>query len=75
MTDSSLTDNRAGQAGGGIYNNAEANLQNVTLLNNTGGLYRARGATITRAADTVWQNPDSPNCAGVTTVSSAWLRR
>ncbi|WP_329264879.1 hypothetical protein OG223_52115 [Streptomyces sp. NBC_01478] len=68
--DTTIAANTA-SSGGGIYNNAEANLQNVTLLNNTGGLYQARSATITRAADTVWQNPDSPNCAGVTTVSSA----
>ncbi|MFD8814973.1 choice-of-anchor Q domain-containing protein, partial [Streptomyces sp. NPDC059627] len=68
--DSTIAANTA-PSGGGLYNNAEANLQNVTVLNNTGGLYQASGTAITRASDSVWQNPNSSNCAGTGAVSSA----
>lgn len=59
--DSTIAANQA-PLGGGMFNNAEANLSNVTVLNNSGGLYSSSTGAINRLHNTVLQNPGSDNC-------------
>lgn len=60
--DSTIAANHA-PAGGGMVNNAEANLSNVTVLNNSvGGVSSSSSGAITRLHNTVLQNPGGDNC-------------
>ena len=54
--------------GGGVFNMDLINLANVTLKDNTNGIYNTN---ITRLHNTVLQSLNSPNCAGGSLPSSA----
>jgi predicted outer membrane repeat protein len=59
--DSTIAANQA-PVGGGIFNNAEANLSNVTVLNNSVGVSSSGSGAINRLHNTVLQNPGGANC-------------
>lgn len=59
--DSTIAANTA-PLGGAMRNDAEANLSNVTVLNNSTSLYSPSAGAITRLHNTVLQNPAALNC-------------
>ncbi len=66
--DSTLSTNTSNDGhGGGVFNADQVNLENVTIKDNTNGIYYVNGSTttsITRLHNTVLQNPNSFNCDG-----------
>lgn len=71
IRDSTIAANTAPQ-GGGVYNSAEVDLGNITLVSNTNGLFSSGSGVISRLYNTVLQNPSSLNCDGTgVTPSSA----
>jgi predicted outer membrane repeat protein len=70
IRDSTIAANTAPQ-GGGLYNAAEVDLGNITLVDNTNGLFSSGSGVISRIYNTVLQNPNSLNCDGTGVVPSS----
>jgi len=70
IRDTTIALNSAPQ-GGGIYNNAQLDLGNVTLAGNTNGIYNSGIGVIARMYNTVLDNPTFLNCDGDGTLPSS----
>jgi len=65
VRDTTLSTNTAsGGQGGGLYNDGEVDLGNVTIKDNTNGIYNYGNGEVTRIYNTVLQNSGSLNCDG-----------
>ncbi len=65
VRDTTLSTNTAsGGQGGGLYNDGEVDLGNVTIKDNTNGIFNFGNGEVTRIHNTVLQNSGSLNCDG-----------